>query len=71
MSFEPVDLAFYMALAPRESESFTHGVDIPFEASGEAGQGGTPCSLKPSPKRLQAAVAEDARGKLGEPTDLG
>ena len=67
-------LPFDVTLAPRRPECFANGVDIPFEASGEAGQCGTLCSVEPCWQRLQAAVAKDpeeARGKLGEPTDLG
>ena len=45
---EPVNLSFDVALAPRQSECFAHGVDIPFETSGEAFQGGTSCGVKPS-----------------------
>ena len=71
---EPVDLAFDVALTPWQSEGLAHGIDVPFEACGEALQGGTSCGFKPCWQRLQAAFAEDAEeacSKLRDFTDLG
>jgi hypothetical protein len=67
-------LPFDMTLAPRQPDRFSHGVQVPFKSSREAGQGGPSCSFKPAWERLHASFTEDAEevhGKLCDSTDLG
>jgi transposase len=56
------------------AEGCAHGIDVPFESSGEAGEGSISCGFKPCWQRLQAAFAEyaeEADREICDTADLG